>query len=336
MNDLQQWFAADILSLGMAADAARRASGAGSVVTYQRVHTVTADGIAAGEPVPDAASEVRLLRAARRARRRSRSGSRSEGAGGRAARERVLDGADRGARRGRMGQPGGCAIGAGRCRALGCRRDARRSPAGPAARPARADGCRGHAAAHHRLAAGRRAEAGDCSTSIRACLQAVGRPIHVSPLPRHAPADKPTTGYEDLRMVALARLALAADAQTPVRIEVDWSLYGPKLAQVALTFGADHLDAVAATTRCVARTPAGNRRGCRAQHPRGRLRAAGGTGVGQVGRVGRVGQVTAGRCRVGKAGQVRASGAFRESVNSVRRSASPVPALPAQPIDRLA
>jgi 2-iminoacetate synthase ThiH len=27
-------------------------------------------------------------------------------------------------------------------------------------------------------------------------------------------------------------------------IQVDWSLYGPKLAQVALTFGADDVDAV--------------------------------------------------------------------------------------------
>jgi aminodeoxyfutalosine synthase len=62
-----------------------------------------------------------------------------------------------------------------------------------------------------------------------------------SPLPHVAPIDKPTTGYDDVRMVALARLAL------PTRsIEVSWQLYGPKLAQVALTFGADHLDAVAA------------------------------------------------------------------------------------------
>jgi aminodeoxyfutalosine synthase len=42
-------------------------------------------------------------------------------------------------------------------------------------------------------------------------------------------------------MVALARLALGARS-----IEVDWSLYGPKLAQVALTFGADHLDGISA------------------------------------------------------------------------------------------
>jgi aminodeoxyfutalosine synthase len=63
-----------------------------------------------------------------------------------------------------------------------------------------------------------------------------------SPLPRVAPIDKPTTGYDDVRMVALARLALPERS-----IEVDWQLYGPKLAQVALTFGADHLDAVAAS-----------------------------------------------------------------------------------------
>ena len=62
-----------------------------------------------------------------------------------------------------------------------------------------------------------------------------------SPLPRVAPVDKPTTGYDDVRMVAVARLALPQRS-----IEVDWQLYGPKLAQVALTFGADHLDAVSA------------------------------------------------------------------------------------------
>jgi 2-iminoacetate synthase ThiH len=50
-------------------------------------------------------------------------------------------------------------------------------------------------------------------------------------------------------MVALARLVLAEVASpTPVYVEVDWSLYGPKLAQVALAFGADFLDAVPATT----------------------------------------------------------------------------------------
>lgn len=71
-----------------------------------------------------------------------------------------------------------------------------------------------------------------------------GQRLRFAPLPRIIRADKPTTGYEDVRMVALSRLACDED----VSIEVDWSLYGPKLAQVALTFGADHLDAVAPIT----------------------------------------------------------------------------------------
>ena len=49
-----------------------------------------------------------------------------------------------------------------------------------------------------------------------------------------------TTGYCDLRQVALARL-LVDNIES---IQVDWGRYGPKLAQVALTFGADDVDAV--------------------------------------------------------------------------------------------
>jgi 2-iminoacetate synthase ThiH len=40
-------------------------------------------------------------------------------------------------------------------------------------------------------------------------------------------------------MVALARLLVPAD-----HIQVSWAAYGPKLAQVALTFGADDVDEV--------------------------------------------------------------------------------------------
>ena len=50
----------------------------------------------------------------------------------------------------------------------------------------------------------------------------------------------PTTGYEDVRAVALARLVLPSVRN----IQVDWAQYGPKLAQVALTFGANDLDRV--------------------------------------------------------------------------------------------
>jgi aminodeoxyfutalosine synthase len=63
-----------------------------------------------------------------------------------------------------------------------------------------------------------------------------------APLARNVDATQPTTGYEDVKRVAIARL-LADNIDT---IQVDWALYGPKLAQVALTFGADDIDSVAA------------------------------------------------------------------------------------------
>jgi hypothetical protein len=62
----------------------------------------------------------------------------------------------------------------------------------------------------------------------------------VAPLPREQSIAAPTTGYDDVRLVALARLALPSVK----RIQVDWMQYGPKLAQVALTFGANDLDRV--------------------------------------------------------------------------------------------
>ena len=62
----------------------------------------------------------------------------------------------------------------------------------------------------------------------------------INPLPLSIATFRPTTGYEDVKVVALARLA----APERVRIQVDWQRYGPKLAQVALTFGADDLDNV--------------------------------------------------------------------------------------------
>ncbi|MEQ1870468.1 MAG: hypothetical protein ABL961_10635 [Vicinamibacterales bacterium] len=61
-----------------------------------------------------------------------------------------------------------------------------------------------------------------------------------APLPRSVNPAVPTTGYDDVKRVALARVLLEAIPS----IQVDWALYGPKLAQVALTVGADDLDAV--------------------------------------------------------------------------------------------
>jgi aminodeoxyfutalosine synthase len=89
----------------------------------------------------------------------------------------------------------------------------------------------------------------DVLDRIAHCQTALGGITRVSPLPHNVPQDKPTTGYEDVRMVALARLLVSSLTSRPIPyVEVDWTLYGPKLAQVALTFGADFLDAVPATT----------------------------------------------------------------------------------------
>lgn len=61
-----------------------------------------------------------------------------------------------------------------------------------------------------------------------------------APLPRKMNPAVPTTGFDDVKRVALARLFL----DDIPSIQVDWSLYGPKLAQVALTVGANDIDAV--------------------------------------------------------------------------------------------
>jgi hypothetical protein len=65
----------------------------------------------------------------------------------------------------------------------------------------------------------------------------------VAPLPRIDPVDRPSAGYDDVRTIVLARLMCR---EIP-SIQVDWQLYGPKLAQVAIVYGADDIDRVAAT-----------------------------------------------------------------------------------------
>jgi aminodeoxyfutalosine synthase len=88
----------------------------------------------------------------------------------------------------------------------------------------------------------------------------------VAPLPREQSITVPTTGYDDVRTVALARLALPG-----VRgIQVDWAVYGPKLAQVALTFGANDLDRVSTVD-----DPALGRRRTAAEEVRRHIQAAG-------------------------------------------------------------
>lgn len=77
--------------------------------------------------------------------------------------------------------------------------------------------------------------------AVRQLQLAEGSLRAFAPLPRIQPVATPTTGYDDVRAVALARLALD---HVP-SIQVDWQQFGPKLAQVALTFGADDLDRIA-------------------------------------------------------------------------------------------
>jgi len=77
---------------------------------------------------------------------------------------------------------------------------------------------------------------------VRALQDAVGGLHAVAPLPRVIDPTLPTTGYSDVRQVSLARLAL----EDFPSVQVHWGQYGPKLAQVALTVGADDLDAVPA------------------------------------------------------------------------------------------
>src|SRR6187399_1383596 len=62
-----------------------------------------------------------------------------------------------------------------------------------------------------------------------------------APLPRLDPASVPSTGYDDVRTIAIARLF----CRNIPFIQVDWPLYGPKLAQVAIAFGANDIDGIA-------------------------------------------------------------------------------------------
>jgi hypothetical protein len=110
---------------------------------------------------------------------------------------------------------------------------------------------------------------------FREAVTAAGRAVACAPLAREQSAAAPTTGYHDVRLVALARLALP---DVPV-IQVDWRQYGPKLAQVALTFGANRLDCVP-----VDDDPALGRRRSRVEEVRRNIEAAGFTPVEWSGR----------------------------------------------------
>lgn len=241
MTELARMLEADVLSLGMAADEARRATFGSGRVTYLRVHVMTADEIASGQTVPDAAAEVRLydvpasleealmlvrsvdtLAGRRRVAAFSMADIEERAAGGWGPVADVLRAL--------------VAVGLDDVAELPADRLADLSASAMALKTAGADPQRvtvSHPIGDRKL---------EIIETVRKVFGAVSTLRRFAPLPRVAPVDKPTTGYDDVRMVALARLALGATS-----IEVDWSLYGPKLAQVALCFGADHFDAVAAT-----------------------------------------------------------------------------------------
>jgi len=75
---------------------------------------------------------------------------------------------------------------------------------------------------------------------LRQFIAAEPRLRRVAPLPKQVPVAAPTTGYQDVRLVAMTRIGLPMLEH----VAVDWQQYGPKLAQVALTFGATYLDNV--------------------------------------------------------------------------------------------
>lgn len=81
-----------------------------------------------------------------------------------------------------------------------------------------------------------------CITRV-AALQAETSALRAfAPLPRFDETETPSTGYDDVKTIAVARLVCA---NVP-SIQVDWMLYGPKLAQVAIAYGADDIDNVPA------------------------------------------------------------------------------------------
>ena len=87
------------------------------------------------------------------------------------------------------------------------------------------------------------ADVADLMRQVSSLQQQVAVIRTFAPLPRRINPAVPTTGYDDVRRVALARLLVENIAS----IQVDWTLYGPKLAQMALTVGADDADAVSAS-----------------------------------------------------------------------------------------
>jgi len=82
----------------------------------------------------------------------------------------------------------------------------------------------------------------ECIERAADVKQRLGSLSAFAPLPREDSTTEPSTGYDDVRTIAMARLMCPS---IPA-IQVDWPLYGPKLAQVALLYGANDIDGVSA------------------------------------------------------------------------------------------
>jgi hypothetical protein len=237
----------NILTLGMRADELRRAA-SGQQVRYQRVHLLTAAQIRDGLVVPEPASEVRMRDVpASLEEAESLARAITEAAGARPVHLFSLaDLIDRAPEWGGLHQvlTRIAACGVADVAELPVDRIADLRAAIGAARRA------GLAAS--RLMVERPLEDKlELIERMIAGVREAGGIERVAPLSREAPVDKPTTGYDDVRVIALTRIALHAASAAAGRrpaIAVDWLRYGPKLAQVALTFGADFLDAVPATS----------------------------------------------------------------------------------------
>lgn len=230
----------DILRLGMVADEARRRA-TGRRVTYALVATVAVDGAPLSE-VPADAVEVRLTGAPASLV----SAVEAVRAAVAVAGDRVVSGfslAHLTALAGATGLAGVLQA----LRSAGLSRVAE-APIDGMAEPERSVGAVADAGFPElrltidRVPAGpRRSEAMLVARDLCARFPFI---TAVSPLPMVLNAFRPTTGYDDVRAVALARLAMPSGPA----IQVDWLRYGPKLAQVALTFGADDLDDVPPVT----------------------------------------------------------------------------------------
>jgi hypothetical protein len=253
----------DVLALGALADDRRRARH-GQEATFARVHELDVATRADWMPAPDAAGEVRLA---------GRPASLDEAvaavrqaaalAGGRVVRGFWL--ADL------------VGLGAGAAEAL------RAAGLDEVAFAAPAAGAEDAVAAVRAADLAVRVLAADAAPVDRVAwileahrlAAAVGQIVAVAPLPRRIDRTTPTTGFDDVRTVALTRLLLG---ELP-SVQVDWARYGPKLAQVALSVGADDLDGVSA-----ADDPALGPRRAAAEDVRRNIASAGLTPVERDGR----------------------------------------------------